>query len=236
MLFWNGNSNSNVLMSLPSIDCFMSWSPDLEPILKTAGSNHVCTFPFAYDPELFSQEIIISTEEQKAYHTDVCFIGTWEPEREQWLAVLKQRLPSLNLAIWGNLWAEQCTNQILKNSLRGKALYGTSMIKALRCATIVLNFVRQQNALGHNMRTFEVPASKAFLLTQWTKEQAEILFTENETIACFKNIDELIEKIIYYSHSQEREILLQKSYEHVQKYTLPKQLQNYLNTCSILKR
>ena len=233
---WNGNSNSNVLMSLPYIDCFMSWSPALIPILKTAGCKHVCYFPFAYDPELFNQKIIISEEGHKTYRSDICFVGTWEPEREQWLTAIKHRLPNINLAIWGNMWQEHCAHSILSSSIRGKAIYGNTMIKAFQCATIVLNFIRQQNALGHNMRTFEVPASKAFLLTQWTKEQAEILFEENKTIMCFKTIDELIDKIIYFSHSQEREFLIQKSYEHVQQYTLPEQLLIYFNTCTTSRR
>lgn len=234
--FWNGNSNSNVLMSLPLIDCFLSWSPDLVPILKTAGCKHVCPFPFAYDHELFNQEITISLEEQKKYASDACFIGTWEPDRELWLTKLVECLPSINLAIWGNLWAERCTNSALKTFLKGSAIYGVEMIKAFRCATVVLNFIRQQNALGHNMRTFEVPASKAFLLTQWTHEQAHILFEENRHIATFKNIDELVDKILRYnSHSQERENLLKMSYNHVQQYSLQRQLQMYFNTCSIHK-
>lgn len=224
---WNGNSTHHVLMSLPIYDHFLIWSEMLIPVLYTAGCKNVYYFPLAFEEELFSQ---IPEEVEPNYRSQVCFIGTWEPARQSWLTSLCQRLPELNLALWGDLWLEHIpTDHILYSKIRGAALYEQNMIKALRGADIVLNFIREQNATAHNMRTFEVPAAKSFMLTQRTKEQAEKLFTENESIACFSSLEELIDKITWYlQHPDERQKIAQKSHNAVQQYTLRKQLENFL--------
>jgi len=96
---------------------------------------------------------------------------------------------------------------------------------------IVLNFIRRQNMTSHNMRTLEVPASKAFLLTERTVEQAEELFSEGESVACFISLDELVEKIDYYlNHNEERDKISKNSWEVVKKYELRKNLKNFINT------
>ena len=228
---WNGNSNAQVLASLPLFDCFLFWAPDLFPALQAAGCKHTCFMPFAFDQELFDQPI---PKLDTTYQTDVSFVGTWEPAREAMLSQLITRMPELNLAIWGNDWNTKATNPAIKPYLRGNAIYGSSMIQAFRNANIVLNFVRQQNLGAHNMRTMEAPASVGFLLTERTKQQAQQLFTEGENIACFDGIDELIAKIRFYLQDEKtRRAITQKSFLHVQRYTLDTQLRAYFAQCPL---
>jgi spore maturation protein CgeB len=194
-VLWNGNSNSQVLKSLPFYDCYLSWSKQLMSSLESAGCKKVYYFPFAYDKHLFDS--MKSTNNNHVY--DICFVGTWEPDREKWLTQICKKLPDLKMAIWGNMWNENlASDSILRKHLKGKAIYGEQMIKAFRASKIVLNFIRKQNLTAHNMRTFEVPASGAFLLTERTYEQASFLFKEDESVACFKDIEELVKKIKMY--------------------------------------
>ncbi len=231
---WNGNSNTEVLKSLPLLDCFLSWSTMLAPALTSAGCHHVCSFPFAYDEKIFDPALEFQPATLVPYASDVCFVGTWEPERETWLVYLIQQLPQLDLAIWGNLWKEKCSNQTVKKHVRGNALYNQEMIKAFRAAKIVLNFIRTQNMTAHNMRTFEVPASNAFLLTEYTNEQANIFFTERESVVCFKNRDELVNNVTFYmQHPDKRMHITQKSNDIVKAFALTKQLKNYFKNCRI---
>ena len=105
------------------------------------------------------------------------------------------------------------------------------MIAALRGADIVLNFIRKQNATAHNMRTLEVPAAGSFSLVERTQEQAEKLFIEDQSIACFSTLDELVLKITRYLQSpEERQKITAASYKKVQQYTLKKQLSQFLQT------
>jgi len=229
--FWNGNANANFLRSLNTIDHVLCWSKMLMPALKSAGCKNIDYFPFAFDDEIFSQNLILSQQEQEEYISDVCFIGTWEPEREQWLTKIVEKIPTINLAIWGNNWHENLDHKsILHNYIKNNAIYTYDMIKAFRSSKIVLNFIRQQNMTSHNMRTFEVPASKAFILTQRTYEQAEFLFTEDENLACFETVDELIKKIAFYlSNDTLRKQMAEKAFAHVQQFSLVKQLDYFMN-------
>ncbi|HBS47704.1 TPA: hypothetical protein DEO28_05070 [Candidatus Dependentiae bacterium] len=228
--FWNGNSNSNILLSLPFYDYFLIWSKMLIPVLESVGAKKVEYFPFAFDENLFDQKIMITKEDVEKYTSDVCFVGTWEPYREKWLNDLILKMPNLDLAIWGNEWSKNlASNSPLRNHLQGKAIYGIEMIKAFRLSKINLNFIRKQNITSHNMRTMEVPASRAFLLTERTVEQAQELFTENENIVCFSNVDELVEKIKFYLSNEKKRIgIMQKSYEKIQEYKLKDRLKNVL--------
>jgi spore maturation protein CgeB len=71
------------------------------------------------------------------------------------------------------------------------------------------------------MRTIEVAACKSFLLTERTKDQAELLFKEGVSIECFEGIDELVSKINFYlSNHSVRATITQNGYEEAQKYSI----------------
>ncbi len=223
---WNGNSTINIIKSFSLYDQFLIWSYELLPALISAGCKNVSYFPFAFDQDIFAKNIIILPFEKKYFSSDVCFIGTWEPERERWLQNLCERLPMINVAIWGNEWTKNINQtSLLYDKIRGNAIYGCQMRKAFACSKIVLNFIRQQNIQAHNMRTFEVPASNAFLLTQRTHDQASLLFKEGESIVCFSTLEELVEKIIFYLNNNENRLnITQKSFLCAQEFTLEQQL------------
>ena len=228
-VFWNGNSNTNVLESLPYYDDFLIWSSMLVPVLESAGCKRVHYFPLGFDGDLFAIDSIAIPSDR--YQTDVCFVGTWEPERERWLSDVCQRLPNQAVAIWGDLWSAHIRpGHILYEKIRGNAIYGTDMIRIFQQSKIVLNFIRQQNASAHNMRTFEVPACKAFLLTQRTKEQAQELFQEGYSIECFESIDELIvkiEKFIDDKNEHVKRSIIDRGYNVVQQFSLTRLLKNF---------
>ena len=230
-VFWNGNSNSNILSSLPYYDCFLTWSKELVSLLYMAGCKSVSYFPFAYDQDLFLQNINIIQKDISKYKSDVCFIGTWDREREFWLTELCKEKPDLDLAIWGNMWQENLPeSSVLRQRLKGKAIYNIEMIKAFRSSKIVLNFIRKQNHNAHNMRTLEVPAGKGFLLTQRTSEQASFLFKEGESIECFATVDELIKKITFYlEHDNLRDSIVEKGFLQVQRFNLDLVLEDFMH-------
>jgi spore maturation protein CgeB len=221
-VFWNGNSNKDVLNSLPFYDCFLSWSKQLMPILKQAGAKDVYYFPFAFDEDIYNSNLVLNEEDFKKYKCDVCFAGTWDKEREYWLTELIKKMPNLNLAIWGNLWKEKLSkDSVLINCLKGSAIYKNDIIKLFKTSKIVLNFIRKQNETSHNMRTLEVPATKSFLLTQRTVEQAKELFKEGQSIECFNSIEELIKKIKFYLDNDDlRRSVAQNGYNRAQRFEL----------------
>lgn len=223
---WNGNSNADVLAGLPVFDNYLMWSLGLIDPLYAAGAKQVTYFPFGFDAGYLGPRV-----ETPSTHTfDTCFMGTWEPDRAQWLEELVKRMPEIRLGVWGNLWDEHLSvDSPVRAFLQGPAHYGKKMLEAFASSAIILNFIRQQNRGSHNMRTFEVPASGAFLLTERTYEQAEYLFTENESIACFSTPDELAEKIRYFlKNTEERKRIAHAGFERAQRYELTSLLKNVL--------
>ncbi len=224
-VFWNGNSNKNVLLSLPYYDHFLIWSKMLTPALQSAGVKNVSYFPFAYDENIYT---VPSSSTPQKY--DVCFAGTWDKEREQWLTKLHEQMPHIKLAIWGNLWKEKLPQHSpLLNFLYSNAIYKNDMISVFQQSKIILNFIRQQNMTSHNMRTFEVPATKSFLLTQRTAEQTALPFIEGENIECFSTVDELTKKLAFYLKNDTlRKRITDQGFQAVQDYTITKQLAKLL--------
>jgi spore maturation protein CgeB len=224
-VLWNGNSNADVLAALPLFDEHLTWSLGLIDPLYAAGAKSVSYFPFGFDAR-----VLVPAVKKRVYTFDACFMGTWEPDRAWWLEELVKRMPQLRLGIWGNLWEENIPQESpLRFFLQGAACYGHDMAEIFRSSAITLNFIRQQNRGSHNMRTLEVPACGAFLLTERTHEQAKYLFTENESLACFATPEELEAKIRYFlDNPDKRELIALNGFEHVQQYELTKLLEKLL--------
>jgi len=103
------------------------------------------------------------------------------------------------------------------------------MLKAFKKSKIVLNFIRKQNLNAHNMRTIEVPACGAFLLTEKTHDQCNVLFKQGESIECFQDIGELVKKIDYYLNNSDKRVQIAKqSHKKVQDFQLEKMLRMVL--------
>ncbi|MFC1854314.1 glycosyltransferase [Candidatus Dependentiae bacterium] len=221
-VFWNANSNSNILLSLPYYDRFAIWSHILVKPLLSAGCVDVPYFPFGYDDELFFTGMELTKEERKKFDCQVSFVGSWDSCREESLLHLIEKIPSLNLAIWGIGWRENVSSKsILYEKIKGGVLNADIMARVLSCSKIVLNFLRRQNMTSHNMRTFEATACGSFLLAERSYEQAELLFKEGESVACFGDLEELVSKVLYYlENSSEREKIAKQGCKVAQHYSL----------------
>lgn len=216
-VFWNGNSNKNVILSFPYYDSMMTWSKILEPSLISAGAKKTYYFPFCYDDNLFKND----ESQNYNYLYDAIFVGTWDIERQEWLEKLISKTNNLKLAIFGNEWRKHITNSPLIKFFKGEAVYERNMFKAFKESKIVLNFIRKQNYESHNMRTMEALASKSLLLTERTIEQSQILFKENEHLICFSNIEELISQINFYlDKDHERNKIATAGFNAVKQYSL----------------
>ncbi|MCM8791833.1 MAG: glycosyltransferase [Candidatus Omnitrophica bacterium] len=198
-IFYPGSSNENIIRAIPYYDCYFTFNRNLLEKIKKGGVRRVEYLPFAFDPQLHHP--IEVTEEEKGYYgNDVVFIGNWSIEREGYLKELKR----FDLAIWGeNYWKRLCKDKDLKKRWRKKAVYGTEQSKVLNSSKISLNILRAQNKGSHNMRTFELPACGAFVVSERSPEIEEF-FKEDEEIVLFSSPDELKEKIGYYLHNEEK--------------------------------
>jgi hypothetical protein len=171
---------------IPLYDVYFTWGRHLVPRIAALGCPHVEYLPFAYDPTLHFQ-----TANPGAREPDrVAFVGTWDPGREAILSTLVE----FNLHIFGGGWDHLHRRSRLRAKVRGSQLYFDAM--ALECctATVCLNLLRPQNTGSHNMRTFEIPAVGALMLTTRSLEQ-DTFFPENDASLMYGSGEELRDRL-----------------------------------------
>lgn len=178
-------SSYQSLRHIQKADVYFVWSNYLVDPLISAGAKRVEFLPFAFDPESHP-DIGMTDEELGAWASDLCFVGTWDAEREA--ALLPLAGQGIDLAIYGQGWTTSLARESpLRAHVRRDSIWGEDLVRAFRGAKLVLNLLRQHNWKGHNFRTMEAAGiGGGALLTPWTRDQAETLFLEGEEVLCFR--------------------------------------------------
>ncbi|MCD5391065.1 glycosyltransferase [candidate division NPL-UPA2 bacterium] len=180
---------------------------------KKAGAKNVHFLPFACDPEIH-RRIHLSDGERESLSSDICFVGQWNPIRQEVL----ENLTDFDLKVWGPGWKKKVGK---RSKLRKKIFgtdsgpYGEDMIKIYSSAKIVLNIHLWfgENEDGINMRLFEATGCGAFLLSDWKKEIPE-LFDVGGEIACYSSVSDLRRSIEYYlNNDRKRQAIAEKGQE-----------------------
>lgn len=194
-----GASCKEIRRSMPTFDCYFTWSKALVLKLRRSGLDNVEYLPFGFDAVLH-HPVEPSFEEKEKYSSDVVFVGNWEDRREQWLSALQ----GFEVGIWGKpYWQKRCRNKWVSSRWRREEIIGKDMSLVLNSSKISLNILREQNIGSINRRTFEVPACGGFVLAERSPE-AKDFFLEGKEAVYFSSIRELKDKISYFL-KQEKE-------------------------------
>ncbi|MBR8827044.1 MAG: glycosyltransferase [Gomphosphaeria aponina SAG 52.96 = DSM 107014] len=196
--------------------------------LKNIGCRDVKYLPFGYDPDLFYPEIPTDKEKEN-YIADVMFAGGADSDRIPYIDALIKAGMKVNL--YGTYWERFPET---KAYTRGQADVKTLRL-AIKSTKIALCLVRQANRDGHVMRSFEVPAVGACMLTEDTPEHREIFGEEGENVIYFKTIPEMLAKARWLlDNESERLRLANNAYKLITKggNTYGDRLQYILKTLS----
>ncbi|MGD0931846.1 MAG: glycosyltransferase [Candidatus Korobacteraceae bacterium] len=145
--------------------------------------------PFAVDPELFHAQAVtgpLSCQSCGAQHK-VVFVGTCTRARRREITAIHKH----SVAIWGNGWPRKW--QSAQHQVHAP-VYAEAVARIHAAAQVSLNVLNAESLEGHNMRTFEVPASGGVMLARYTAAQDE-LFPENEAAAYYRSPGEIDAKI-----------------------------------------
>lgn len=205
------NLDADRIHCLPFFDRVTASSPAWVNAFQRLGAARVHYLPFAADPDLHYP--VPPESAAKALRHDVVFIGNWRHERELFL----EQLVDFDLCLWGeNYWKRRTRpGSPLPAHWGGRPLTGAEFAQACAASKILLNFMDPATWPGPNMRSFEQPACRAFVLVNRTPALTE-LFTEGETIECFASVAEAREKIGYYlAHEEARQRIANAAYSFV---------------------
>ncbi len=172
------------LRALPEYDTI--FSPRLANLdeLGAHGCHDVRYLPFGYDPDLFFP----AENKQLEETSDLFFAGTAEPSRVEYVRAAVRA--GWDVRLYGNYWERY---HGIRGITRGQADIPT-LREAIASCRVALCLVRHENRDGHSMRTFEVPAVGACMVTEDTVEHRQIFGEDGERVIYFKNPSEMVEK------------------------------------------
>jgi hypothetical protein len=134
----------------------------------------------------------VSDADRSRWGSEVCFVGTWMPERGPFLAALIQS--GIPLAIWGNRWQKAREWPLLKRHWRGPAVDSDAdYASAILCSKVCLGLLSKGNCDEHTTRSTEIPCLGSLLCAERTPEHLS-LYREDEEAVFWDSAEECAEK------------------------------------------
>lgn len=115
---------------------------------------------------------LLTDQDKHLWGSEICFIGTWMPERGPFMAELVRA--GLPLSIWGNRWQKAPEWPLLAPHWRGPAQEDPEIYsRIIQAAKICLGLLSKGNRDRHTTRTFEIPAIGGLLCAERTDEHCQ---------------------------------------------------------------
>jgi spore maturation protein CgeB len=191
---------------------YMISSASLE-LAQKEGFGNVSLLQHAVDPSLFRPLDVPQT-------LDWCFVGQWHPRRQQYVEGLAK--VSKNFVIYGTRWRKHnYFKPAVFLRVRGTGIWGEDVVRLYNQTRVVINISvwgdEAQGGKGVNMRLLEVPACRACLLTDFSRDADKLLRAGEDFVSAAK-LEEMQEKLAgLLAHPEERLRLAQAGYEKARK-------------------
>jgi hypothetical protein len=217
-MFSPANQTFTFFDNIRQFDCILTTKSYNVREFHAAGAARAVYIPNAYDPAIHFPAKP-QAGELAPLHGDVGFLGTFRPERADFLA--RAAGGEFHLNVWGNGWEKmnRADNwhrrwrwRRLARAIRGGELRGVEMAKAIQANKIALGLLYHKNRDLHTSRSFEIPACGGFLLAERTEEH-RMYFQEDAEAVYFESIEEMRNKIRFYlAHENLRERIAEAGY------------------------
>jgi spore maturation protein CgeB len=171
---------------LPLFTSVFTFLNDLVPVFYQYGARRVRRVPFAY-----CRYTHLQTDVHRAPDGHLYYFGTYGPTVERWLMPLAR----FNLVIHGHGWSRASSPELRKASMHSIAI-DSQMCKAAE-GQLVVNFIRAEHGSGHSMKTFELPAAGACVITNRSEEQLEF-FPEGSGVGYFNTAGEMTGLVVRF--------------------------------------
>lgn len=133
--------------------------------------------------------------EPARFRHDVVFVGGWNSRRQEFVPALKKS----RVAIYGKWQRAGRGDKALRSLVIAKNLWGNELRETYNRSKIGLSILGWDPALDPccNLRTFDVPACGALLLSEYSAELRDY-FNIGREIDTFRSGEEMVDKISYY--------------------------------------
>jgi spore maturation protein CgeB len=168
-----------------------------------AGAKRVRLLRSWFVPER-NHPVTLSREDQERFGCDVAFVGHNEPdERVEYLEEVVRQGFSLRLYGPGYDWDPVISKSSwLRHLTPVRLVWGEEYNKALCGAKVTLCFLSKLNRDTYTRRCFEIPATKTFLMAEYSDDLASI-YKEGAEAEFFRSKQELVTKLRTYIDNAE---------------------------------
>jgi len=181
---WDGYTQRKHV--LPVLSHFMTtfiWSKGLVSELRVRGIRAEY-LPFAHDPVDYQAPSVTSVRQES-----LVFVGQMYKKRIAWI----QGLEGLPVEVSGTGWEQGCFG--VRSSIRVTRVtrMGRQACDAYTASLGALNVLDEKSLSGHNMRTFEIPATRTLMIGDRT-DDIESWFPDGEASLAAATSGEFREK------------------------------------------
>jgi spore maturation protein CgeB len=135
---------------------------------------------------------LLTDEDRQRWGAEVCFVGTWFPERGPFMAELVRA--GLPLSIWGDRWQKAPEWPVLAPHWRGPGQDDPEIYaRIIQSAKISLGLLSKGNRDRHTTRSFEIPAIGGLLCAERTDEYCQS-YKEGVEAVFWDDAEECIEQ------------------------------------------
>jgi spore maturation protein CgeB len=172
--------------------------------------HYFCIHQFNYDLALPIKHLHAVGVDSKRYYryeppvarvNEIVFVGSWYPRREEYLSAIAD----LPLAIYGPIWEKKCKNPLLKEKIKARGVWGDALLDLYNKSQIVIDIpVWGNERQTLNLRTLDVPATGALLVTADTLVIREFMVPDEEVVT-YTSPEDFREKILFYLENKEQQ-------------------------------
>ncbi len=166
----------------------------LELFSSMIRSTKFFYLPEACNPRMH-RPMTLTEGDLAIYGCDIMIAGTLYYYRQEILQQLIRQLQGIHVKIWGS--RPDWLVDRLPGRYMGRYVHGDDKVRAVLGAKICLNTLHYAEVNGLNCRAFELAGCGGFQMVTRVPALAEH-FEPDVEVATFANVEELIEKTVYY--------------------------------------
>jgi hypothetical protein len=155
--------------------------------------------------------VVLDLHDQRHWGSDIVFVGHWEDDMRASCLSAAARAGS-KVRIFGSTryWKPALPQDVYRQVGPVRPVFDELYRKALCGSKIAVAFLSKWNRDEHGMRSFEIPACGAFMLSERTELMRE-LYEEGKEAEFFSSLDEFLDKIKFYLAHESARVRIAKA-------------------------
>jgi len=188
----DGKRWTHLKRALPLYDLFYTPRSETAALAPRYGSPLVVRDFQACD-DIVHRPVILTEADHARFDSEVSFVGTWMPGRDDFILTLLDK--GVPLRLFGSHWARAPLYDRLKHVTYPDGLKGGDYTRAIQCARICVGLISRGNADLHTQRSVEVPTIGSVLCAERTDDHLA-LYEEDREALFFDTAEDCADKCL----------------------------------------